>query len=224
MSQNDPVMQVGFTELFGSAIGDATGITQWLLNMFVTLVYLLLITKYSPAAEPRYNFGNMMMHILIVYFYIISLLLNPRVNLQDSAVDNVKWIDTSLVLTQSALLIFLVLVSFQKLAQLWRQAKEQVRAERAAEQLVEEHVEHFEQLRLHFSDKVAIALTNAHHYGGFGAVVGDVAEKRLLQPSASGRKGKEKGKRAKQHPTTVVSNPLSQLSDEEGSSSSGGDD
>ena len=65
----------------------------------------------------------------------------------------------------------------------------------------------------------------AHPDEGFGAVVGEIAVKRLLQkPVARDRKGKKKGKRAKQRPMTLVSNPLSQLSDEEGSSSSGGED
>ena len=194
----------------GNVIGDSTGITQWMLNMLVTISYLLLIAKYSPSKTPQYNFGNLVMHVIIIYFYIISLLLNPRVNLQDSAVDNVDAIDASLVITQSVLCIFLLLVSFMKMSQLWGQAKAQVHAERAAEDLVQEHVEYFEQLRVHFSDQVAIALTNAHHYGGFGAVIGDMAEQRMLGAALSDGKRGAGGRQA-----TFV-NPLEDISDGEG--------
>jgi len=181
----EKVLLVGFTEMFGNWVGDSTGITQWMLNMAVTLFYLLLVTKYTPMKTPQYNSGYLLMHVLIIYFYTISLLLNPRVNLQDSAVDNIEWIDRSLVVFQCALLIFLLVVSFLKLDELWKQAKAQVLAERQAEELVEEHVEYFEQLRVHFSDSVAIALTNAHHYGGFGAVIGDMSSQKKLGKALS---------------------------------------
>jgi hypothetical protein len=183
-----------------------------MLNMLVTISYLVLIAKYSPSKTPQYNFGNLIMHVIIIYFYIISLLLNPRVNLQDSAIDNVVAIDASLVITQSALFIFLLLVSFKKMSQLWVQAKAQVQAERAAEDLVEEHVEYFEQLRVHFSDQVAIALTNAHHYGGFGAVIGDMAEQRRLGEALSDAKRSGSGRQA------TFANPLQEVSDDEGES------
>ena len=170
----EKVLLVGFTEMFGSEIaGDSTGITQWLLNMTITLSYLVLIAIYLPSKEPRYNVGNILMHIIIVYFYIVSLLLNPRLNMQDSALDNLNVIDASLVLTQLGLVFFLLLVSFWKMQQLWVQANEQVHAEREAEERIQEHVTYFEKLRLHFSDEVALALTRMHHNGGFDALVSD---------------------------------------------------
>jgi len=65
----EKVLLVGFTEMFGSEIAqDSTGITQWLLNMTVTLGYLVLIAVYLPSKEPRYNVGNIAMHIIIIYF------------------------------------------------------------------------------------------------------------------------------------------------------------
>eukprot|EP01043_Picozoa_sp_COSAG02_P046779 COSAG02_NODE_4411_length_5386_cov_8.551352_1_plen_1421_part_00 len=174
----EKVMLVGFTEMFGSEIArDSTGLTQWLLNVTVTLGYLVLIAVYLPSKEPRYNVGNICMHIIILYFYIVSLLLNPRVNMKDSALNNLNVIDTSLVVTQLGLVFYLLLVSFWKMQQLWVQAKEQVHAEREAEERIEEHVTYFEKLRLHFSDEVAHSLTRMHYNGGFGSLVAEAAAK-----------------------------------------------
>jgi hypothetical protein len=174
----EKVALVGFTEMFGSEIArDSTGLTQWLLNITITLGYLVLIAVYLPSKEPRYNVGNILMHIIIIYFYIVSLLLNPRVNMQDSALNNLNVIDASLVVTQLGLVLFLLLVSFWKMQQLWVQAKQQVKAEREAEERIEEHVTYFEQLRLHFSDEVAQSLTHMHHQGGFSSLVAEAAAK-----------------------------------------------
>lgn len=158
----EKVALVGFTEMIGRFVGDSTGITQWLLNMFTTLSFLILIAMYLPTTTPQYNAAYLIMHVIIIYFYIISLLLNPRVNLQDSAINNIEWIDASLVVTQCGLLMFMLFVSFVKVRDLWEQAKVQVAAERAAEALMKEKTQHFQQLRRHFSDEVATVLTRVH--------------------------------------------------------------
>ena len=86
----EKVLLVGFTEIIGTNfLGDSSGIAQWLLNLSVTLGFLVMIAVYQPSLEPRYNFGNIMMHVVIIYFYVVSLLLNPRVNIRDSAVDSI---------------------------------------------------------------------------------------------------------------------------------------
>ena len=159
---------------------------------------------------------------------IVSLLLNPRLNLQDSAIDNLSVIDASLVLTQLGLVAFLVLVSFWKMQQLWVQANKQVHAEREAEDLIEDHVKYFEQLRLRtytsnppllvisrvcsdtllvltdFSDEVALSLTRMHHNGGFDALVADVTAKDATAHPERANKGA----------IEVYSNPLTRSSDD----------
>mgnify|MGYP001396679132 CR=1 FL=1 len=81
---------------------------------------------------------------------------------------------------------------------------------RTAEAKVQEHKVYFGKLRSYFSDPVAIALTNAHHYGGFGAVIGDMAEQRMLGAALSDGKRDAGGRQA-----TFV-NPLEDVSDDEG--------
>jgi hypothetical protein len=160
----EKVLLVGFTEIIGTNfLGDSSGIAQWLLNLSVTLGFLVMIAVYQPSLEPRYNFGNIMMHVVIIYFYVVSLLLNPRVNIHDSAVDSIKMIDGSLVVAQLTLLAYLIWVSFEKLVDMYEKAKLQVTAEREAEEVIRDHLEYFDQLRKHFDDDLAITLTRMHH-------------------------------------------------------------
>jgi hypothetical protein len=65
---------------------------------------------------------------------------------------------------------------------------------------------------VHFSDQVAIALTNAHHYGGFGAVIGDMAEQRRLGEALSD------AKRGGSERQATFANPLQEVSDDESGS------
>ena len=105
--------------------------------------------------------------------YLVSLLLNPRVNLNQSALENLELLDASLVIGQVGLLLYLVCVSFWKAdqvserlyrqyscdnglakswtgIQLWVKAKEQVEGERRAEAAICDHLQYFNQLRRHF--------------------------------------------------------------------------
>eukprot|EP01046_Picozoa_sp_COSAG06_P009966 COSAG06_NODE_533_length_14542_cov_17.021325_10_plen_685_part_00 len=189
------VLLVGFTEMAGSVADDSTGITQWLLNLIVMVFYLLLATRYYPYTSDYENRGNIIMQVFIVYFYVVSLLLNPRVNLQDSAIDNIMWIDASLVATQCSLFLYFLHGSLQRLPSLWVAARSAVVAEQEAEALVEEHVQHFEHLRVYFSDPVAIALTNAHH---FGAIIDDIGEHGALGKALSETQRNRVGKSTKE--------------------------
>ena len=189
----EKVLLVGFTELLASSIQDNTGIAQWLLNVSFTLFFLVLIAKYEPQLEPRYNTGQVLMHVFIICFFIVSLLLNPRLDIKDSAVDNLEIVDNCLIASQIMLVLYLVLVSFEKMAQLWEQAKAQVEAELKAEQLIKDHIKdtigpcdhgchphpcghndlqtelmmkHFNSVRLNFSDNVAIMVTKFNTMGG----------------------------------------------------------
>ena len=193
----EKVLLVGFAELFASIVQDNTGIAQWFLNMTFTITYLVLVAKYEPCTEPRYNFGNILMHIMILYFFILTLLLNPRLDIKESAVANLKLIDISLVISQIVLVVYLVFVSFQKIARMWNDAKRQVAAEQLAEQRLKDHLTevhgsigaeealrlqlHFDQLRGHFSDNVAITVTKFHHMGhGLKEVTSGLKEKASL--------------------------------------------
>ena len=201
--------------MFGNIIGDSTGITQWLLNMAVTLTFLSMIAHFTPSSTPQYNLSYFLMHVAIIYVYVVSLLLNPRLDLQQSAVNNLDVLDKSLVVSQVALFIFMCLVSFKKIKMLWPEARAQVHRERVAEARVKEHMVYFEKLRLYFSDSVAIALTNAHHYGGFGAIIGDMAEK------SEDQLDQQMGKVWRQKNGDTVENPLQEVG--EASSTSGSD-
>jgi hypothetical protein len=53
--------------------------------------------------------------------YLVSLLLNPRVNKNQSALENLVFLDASLVIGQVVLLLYLVCVSFWKANQVSEQ-------------------------------------------------------------------------------------------------------
>jgi hypothetical protein len=158
-------------------------------------LYLVVYAFYQPSKEPRYNVGGVLMHLIILYFYIVTLLLNPRLDMKGSFVNNMKAIDQSLVVSQVFLCLYLVLVSFWKLKQLWDQAHAQVQREREAEAIVEEHLKYFEQLRLHFSDPVAVMLTRMHHHGGMDAAIADAAMTVKQTRHDQGRQGKKSVRR-----------------------------
>eukprot|EP01046_Picozoa_sp_COSAG06_P040729 COSAG06_NODE_4957_length_3832_cov_14.437450_6_plen_74_part_00 len=50
-----------------------------------TIAFTILIAMRMPSKEPRYNWGNLMMHVFILYFYFIGHLLSPRVVTENSA-------------------------------------------------------------------------------------------------------------------------------------------
>jgi len=183
----EKVLLVGFTEMLGTEIlGDSTGIIQWLLNLSVTLTFLVIVAVYRPSLEPRYNMGNILMHLVIIYFYVMSMMLNPRVNIHDSAIDRIEFIDYSLVWTQFLLLLYLIWVSFEKLKDMHEKAKVQVVAEREAEAIIKDHLVYFQQLRMHFDDGIAMSLTKMHHKGG---IEGAISEAMLVaeQDEAAGK-------------------------------------
>jgi hypothetical protein len=64
----EKVLLVGFTQMFGELVSDSTGLSQWLMNMTVTIFFLVLVAVRMPSTEPRYNAGNIAMHVLVIYF------------------------------------------------------------------------------------------------------------------------------------------------------------
>jgi hypothetical protein len=119
-----------------------------------------------PSKEPRYNWGNLMMHVFILYFYFIGHLLSPRVVIENSAFEDMRRIDVTMVGCQLLLCLYLVGVSLEKLQQLWEQAKVQVAAEHRANEaasasarrldLVTEASDHAESLGAHFPSSRAL--------------------------------------------------------------------
>jgi predicted RNase H-like HicB family nuclease len=120
------------------------------------------------------------MHAIVLYFFVITLLLNPRLDVKESAVANLDRLDLTLVGSQIVLVLYLIYVSFQKIAEQWAQAKTQVKAEQLAQQALKHHIaaealvsgkpeeilqmqQHFDQLRHHFSVDVATRVTVFHH-------------------------------------------------------------
>lgn len=163
----EKIMLIVMSEAVGALVKDSTGITQWLINMMVTLFFLALIAFYHPWLEHRFNVGNVLMHMLLLYVYMISLLLNPRLAgaMEGSIINNTSMIDASLVISQLALFAFLAVCSFEGLTDLWHQAQKETYSERWAEAMVGDHIEYFEELRLHFGDGSAMLLTQRHWRG-----------------------------------------------------------
>ena len=102
----------GFIPIFAqSVLGDSTGIAQFMLNAGSTIVFTMIIAMRMPSKEPRYNWGNLAMHVIMMYFYFVGLLLSPRVGREDSAFEDVDLIDRTLVGCQLLLCLYLVGVS-----------------------------------------------------------------------------------------------------------------
>merc|ERR1712166_1612291 len=67
----------------GGVVGmlDKGSISQWLLNVMCIVVYMVVIAYRRPSKDERCNRANVFMHFIFLSFAIVSLLLNPRLNI-----------------------------------------------------------------------------------------------------------------------------------------------
>ena len=155
------------SQFAGMLLGDNTGIFQWFINMLVTLYFLVLVAYYQPSIETRFNHGNVLVHFGIVYTYMCSLLLNPRLLMQGSFIEQAggaEFLDVTLVVIQLALGAFLIWSAFRNWTSLWKQAREHVHTMMWFEAEVSDNVEYYEEMQRHFPPGVAMILTKMHHH------------------------------------------------------------
>lgn len=155
-------------------VGDSSGITHFVLNGTCVVAFTVVVAVYMPSKEPRYNWGNLIMHVFILYFYFIAHLQSPRVEKGNSAFDDSEALDVTLVGCQVLLCLYLVFVSFEKVIEIWGQAKQQVAAEERAKAKANAQIrrismrdhtgasDHAENLSAHFPSDLSILLTRAH--------------------------------------------------------------
>jgi len=155
------------SQLLGMLLNDTTGIFQWFINMLVAICFLVLVSYYQPSIESRFNVGNVMVHAGIVYVYMCSLLLNPRLALEGSFIEQAGghlFIDLSLVFSQLALGGYFIWTSVWGWTDLWKQSRAHVRTQLWFEGSVPDHVEYYEEMQRHFPAGVAMILTKMHHH------------------------------------------------------------
>jgi hypothetical protein len=157
-----------------SVLDDSTGIAQFMLHAACAITFTILIAMRMPSKEPRYNWGNLVMHVFILCFYFIGHLLSPRVVTENSAFEDMWRIDVTMVGSQLFLCVYLLGVSFEKLQQLWNQAKVQVAAEHRAKEVAAassrrldtldvEASDHAESLGAHFPTDLSVLLARTHY-------------------------------------------------------------
>jgi hypothetical protein len=110
-------------------------INQWLFNVTVTVCFTLLIAYGMPSKEPRYNIANIMVHCEILCFYIVGLLLNPRLNTTGTSFDT-DLITVILIGSQAFVFVWVTGIAVQKALAAVGLARKEVHKDEAADRAV----------------------------------------------------------------------------------------